>query len=310
MESSKKVKHECSSCKQTFNRAERLSIHIKKGCYLTTCSTCNEKFRDVRKLQIHWRTHIPVVFKTRCTMCNKNVRNLQKHRKNADPRVCNQCDTIFCHVSEYERHNRTEHIGWGITTKIDNSKFDQPIYPRTGYENNEGYLEEMEKHHNKICDSRSEGKFHVLINKKLTSDFTYNDLQKLLDDIYVSQRTAFKVNLGFGFMLYHTISKEFKYFYVSSNNLLFARAFTISSKKDITSLMERIIDLNLAETFIRMGPCWTNKCRNKSFLFKECTFRVKCNYNIIENVILCLNKGINLPLFQCWKQYNNIFVIS
>ena len=112
----------------------------------------------------------------------------------------------------------------------------------------------MEKHRNKICDSRSEGKFHVLINKKLTSDFTYNDLQKLLDDIYVSQRTAFKVNLGFGFMLYHTISKEFKYFYVSSNNLLFARAFTISSKKDITSLMERIIDLNLAENYYLKRP--------------------------------------------------------
>ena len=134
MESSKKVKYECDSCKQTFNRAERLENHIEMvhTNNKTTCSICNEKFRDARKLQIHRRTHIPVVFKTRCTTCNKNVRNLQKHQKNADPRVCNQCDTIFCHVSEYERHNRTEHIGWGITTKIDNSQFDQPIYPPTG----------------------------------------------------------------------------------------------------------------------------------------------------------------------------------
>ena len=119
MELSKKVKYECGSCKQTFERAERMENHIEKGCNKTTCSTCNEKFRDVRKLQRHRRTHIHVVFKTRCTTCNNNVRNLQKHQKNADPRVCNQCDTIFCHVFEYERHNRTEHIGWGITTKID-----------------------------------------------------------------------------------------------------------------------------------------------------------------------------------------------
>ena len=207
MESPKKVKYECDSCKQTFDRVERLENHIKKvhTNNKMTCSTCNEKCRDARKLQIHRRMHIPVVSKTRCTTCNKNVRNLQKHQKNADPRVCHECDTIFCHVSEFERHKRTEHRGWGIVTKIDDSKLDKPVYHRTGYEDTEGYLEEMNNHRNKISDSRSEGKFHVFINKKLTPDFTYKDLQKLLDDIYASQRTAFKVNLGFGFMLFHTV---------------------------------------------------------------------------------------------------------
>ena len=88
----KKPKHECGNCKQTFNRVERLENHIDKGCNRTICTTCNKKFRLNR--------------------------GLQSHQKNADPKVCDVCDTIFCHESELERHKRTEHVGGEIRTVV------------------------------------------------------------------------------------------------------------------------------------------------------------------------------------------------
>ena len=85
--------------------------------------------------------------------------------------VCYQCDTIFCHGSEFERHERTEHNGWGIGATIDDSEFDKLIYPRNAYKDYEGNIEEMDKHCNEISDSRSEGRIHVFINMQLTPNF-------------------------------------------------------------------------------------------------------------------------------------------
>ena len=74
MDSLKKMKYECESCKQIFDRAERLENHIEKNCNRMTCTTCNKKF--------------------------SLNRDLQRHQKNADPKVCHQCDKTFCHVFE------------------------------------------------------------------------------------------------------------------------------------------------------------------------------------------------------------------
>ena len=39
---------------------------------------------------------------------------------------------------------------------------------------------------------------------------------------------AFKINLGFGFILYHKITGDYRYYFLSSNPLLFDRAMTIT----------------------------------------------------------------------------------
>ena len=83
---------------------------------------------------------------------------------------------------------------------------------------------------------------------------TYTDLKKLLFEIMMNRGTAFKINLGFGFMLYDLIAQEFRYFYVSSNNLLFDVAFTVSTKADVDELMKRIIDLALRTNYYMKRP--------------------------------------------------------
>ena len=60
--------------------------------------------------------------------------------------------------------------------------------------------------------------------------------------------------MGFGFMLDHVVTKEFRYFYPSSNHLLFDRMVTISKKMDITTLLKRILDLDLTENYYMKRP--------------------------------------------------------
>ena len=92
------------------------------------------------------------------------------------------------------------------------------------------------------------------MNKALTPEFTYRDLRNLLYDIYANEKSVYKTNMGFGFMLYHTIEKKFKYFYVSSNNLLFEKAFQVSNKKDVSNLFQHIVDLDLINNYYLKKP--------------------------------------------------------
>ena len=157
-------------------------------------------------------------------------------------------------MSELERHKRTSHTGQGINKTLDESDLDQPICPQTVYEEMEEYQEEMTVHMSKIRDSRGESDVHLFVNKQITPAFTYADLQNLLYETMINRGTAFKTNLGFGFILYHLVDQEFKYFYVSSNTLLFDVAFTVSKRTDINTLMENIIDLDLTTNYYMKRP--------------------------------------------------------
>ena len=54
--------------------------------------------------------------------------------------------------------------------------------------------------------------------------------------------------------MYHTISETYKYHYVSTNNLLFDKAVSILTTKDISDLMKHIVSLDLATNFYLKKP--------------------------------------------------------
>ena len=249
--------YECDSCKSIFDRCERWENHIKKGCNRTTCKTCDKKFRQVRDLREHESTHISRISQRECTICGKTferARDLEIHQENAVPSECDQCDTTFCHRSELERHKRTTHTGKGIDEINYDDQLKQLILPPTGYEETDGYKEEMAIHMSKIRDSRKEKVVYIFLNKEITPAFTYQDLQDLIYETAMERGKVFKINLGFGFILYHLIDKVFKYFYVSSNTLLFDVAYTISKRSNIKMLMEKIIDLDLTTSYYMKRP--------------------------------------------------------
>ena len=203
--------------------------HSEKGCNRTTCNRCSRRF--------------------------SSNRDLQSHQKNADPKECDSCDKIFCHESELARHTRTKHVGGEIRTDDDvETALDRPICPRTGFEEDEGYKEKVKEHWSEIRDKRKESSYLMDLNKELSPDFTYRDLEKLLKGICKKLGHAVKVNIGFGFMLRDGVTGEYKYFYVSTNNMIFDRAFTLSANADVKDLMERIMALDLMESYYMKRP--------------------------------------------------------
>ena len=60
-------------------------------------------------------------------------------------------------------------------------------------------------------------------------------LKSLLEEAKSNETSALKINIRFGSILYDTINQVYRYYYVSSNHLLFGKAFTISTNRDTTS---------------------------------------------------------------------------
>ena len=113
-------------------------------------------------------------------------------------------------------------------------------------------MSEIDSHSREICSYEKDSPYFKDVNKEMTPDFTYRDLQDLIFDI--SRKKACKVNIGFGFILHHLITNEYRYYYPSSNHLLFDRMVTISSQNDVRKLMKRIIDLDLTENYYMKRP--------------------------------------------------------
>ena len=171
-------KHVCNTCKKSFDRKERLEKHLANGCYPTTCKICHRKFADVRARKTHEKSH---TFKSKreCGTCGKGfhlIKHLKNHMRNGKRKDCDICSKPFCHEVELERHKRTEHVGGHIV----DGDLNQPIYTRTGHEDDENYKEEIQAHWNEIRDYKKEVEFDIELNKTLNPDFTYEDLSNAI----------------------------------------------------------------------------------------------------------------------------------
>ena len=163
---------------------------------------------------------------------------------------CDHCSKEFCDQAIYQRHIRS------LRDITDDTIRDlkQRIYPETGYEDEDGYQEVIEKKINEIRNRTKGHKHYQVINEQIDPNFNYNDINRFLLDYYTNHTNGFKVNLGFGYVLYHTISEIYKYHYVSTNNLLFEKAVVITCRKDISDLMNHIISLDLATNYYLKKP--------------------------------------------------------
>ena len=72
---------------------------------------------------------------------------------------------------------------------------------------------------------------------------------QILEQIFIDQSTPFRINLGFGYVLFNRTEDVFKYFYNSTNNLLFEKCATISNRQDIQEFFERISNLDLQTNY-------------------------------------------------------------
>ena len=143
-------------------------------------------------------------------------------------------------VDTYEKHIRS------IQRPVsDIPDIDQIIQPGTSYDGDAGFQAIRLGKLHEISDWTKEGQYSVIINKAINHKFTYRDLNQWLIQIYQKRKTAFKINIGFGFILYNPMSDEYRYFYVSDNNMLFNRAYTIDSMNDVENFMRKVVAIDL-----------------------------------------------------------------
>ena len=152
-----------------------------------------------------------------------------------------------------ERYRRTVHSGDGIPVEEEHT-VNEDIVPDSGHSQTSEYAELLDEHYDKIRSFTRDTDTKKTMNKQLSSTFTYGDLKNLLTEIRNEEHTAFKINIGFGAVLYDVVNKEYKYFYVSTNQLLFERAFTISTYADMNNFFHKILQLDLANNYYLKRP--------------------------------------------------------
>ena len=113
------------------------------------------------------------------------------------------------------------------------------IFGTTGYENEPGYHEILDKPESVIRTQTKNSTGWIKKNIQIGLDFSYNDLHTIVDNVMTGEGgKSFRISLGFGYMLYHTVNEVFRYYYVSTNLFLFNRAFTISTHTDMTMVLK------------------------------------------------------------------------
>ena len=217
-------KHQCENCDKEFSNKFELMSHKFKECKIKTCRNCKTKF-------------------------NKR-RDLLRHEKNRKDISCDHCYRKFCSTEHFQQHLRSIREAV-VYNDVD---MNRRINPPSGYEEEECYQEIVKQKASEINDRETIKRRYKIINVEIDSAFTYFDLEKLFSDIYNRQENAFKINFGFGFILYNTVEEKFKYFYNSSNNLLFEHAVTIADREDLLKFYKKVTNLDLATNYYLKKP--------------------------------------------------------
>ena len=83
-------------------------------------------------------------------------------------------------------------------------------------------------------------------------------ISTLYSQIYTPKKTVLNVTSDLGNIIHNITTGEYRYHYISSNNLLFQHAITITNHQDIDKFMTKIFDLDLGMNYYlrRPGSAW------------------------------------------------------
>ena len=107
-----------------------------------------------------------------------------------------------------------------------------------------------------IEDKTLEDEMFIMVNKKLSNDFTYKDLKDEIWQAYVnvSKGRRMKFNIRFSILLQNMLTKEYHYFPTPSYHGLFNSPKTIFFRSDIKTVIKEIYNKNIAERHSRQLP--------------------------------------------------------
>ena len=107
--------------------------------------------------------------------------------------------------------------------------------PDLDYRCNEDEMECVKTNWKQIRTHMIRGKFLDIYHMRITETF---DIRQILHGIFREQKTAFKINLAFGFILKNRNTGEMRYYYPSQNGYIFDKPVVISNEQELEELIE------------------------------------------------------------------------
>ena len=194
----------------------------------------------------------------RCQQTFNRPSKLKNHVAKQQHLICGHCHKKFCFEPQLRQHILSEHFGSGFGADPSlqpPTDLSTPIFGLTGYEVQSGYQDMLDEHDSVIHTQTLDRKDWKTMNLQIQPSFSYADLRSILDEVMAAEKgKVFKINLGFGCILHHTINRTFRYYYVSTNHFLFNRAYLISSHTDMNEFFAKVSGLDIANRYSMQRP--------------------------------------------------------
>ena len=230
-----------------------------------TCGTCEKKFTRKGNLLRHQREKHPDDVPDEsprqysCQFCSKTFRyeaNLRKHEKLHTPTwTCSICGRsgfktsaeLFLHETNFHGGNRPQCSSRG-------QRWEDPLECPPDVETlyhceDEEIVNCIRQHWREIRTRTKNGKHVDIYTFRLETP-----LDQVIKDVFKRQKTAFKMNIAFGFILRNTETGEVKYYYPSQNGFLYEEPVLISNEEDLNRFLEEIQDTDWQEFVRRQKP--------------------------------------------------------
>ena len=182
------------------------------------CTSCGARFPTYAGLQEHLLTH-----RTACRTCNRAFTRRAKlltHKcVTADNHSCESCRRTFSTRCKLKRHLRETSCNQPLPPEPKRQRVaareeDPDDLTEPPLQQDPDLQDVLTQHWSSIRSHVARGPIQTRYNYRLENNNTRTlDLRQ----IFREQTTACKINLSYGFILYHNISSRFKYYHSSCN---------------------------------------------------------------------------------------------
>jgi hypothetical protein len=105
-----------------------------------------------------------------------------------------------------------------------------------------------------ILERYREGPVESTYNIPMFPGMTMSDIAPALREIYDRQSHAYKVNLSFGFIMWHVVTGQFRYFRPFDNVNVFEAPILVSTRDDITKVLRKLKALDIVTEMTKNRP--------------------------------------------------------
>ena len=233
------------------------------------CRHCGEGFSSYPDLRQHLDSHLlpPNVCPT-CKRSFTRTADLRRHSSRCRPKpfVCDVCHSSFGRRGDLARHERTIQCGGPkepesapkrrkIVEYLHEDTATAPDAVPLDDEPSVGLQEVIRDNWASIRTRVARGPVQTRFNLRLTTT-DMRVLNEPLGELFDEQTTAFKVNLGYGFILMGKQSGRFKYYYSSCNccGRYLEEPALITNRADVDSFLKRIHESDILQWAITQRP--------------------------------------------------------